>query len=110
MTCLCISYNQPQPWQTDQGRAMVPPDWAMMGVADNARPVINVDACIADAVQALWDAGVWTTGSCCGHGDPASRTVIVDRGDRRKARDVLDRVDKTIRIGAWEMILDGESR
>lgn len=108
MACKCISYNQPKPWQTDQERVLNCPDWAW-ALFQNSRPTICVDACIADAVQSLWDAHVWTYGSCCGHGDPAKRTVIVDRGDREKARKVLDRVDATIRVGAWELVFDGES-
>ncbi len=28
----------------------------------------GVDACIADLVQALNDAGIYTSQSCCGHG------------------------------------------
>ncbi|QDP67012.1 MAG: hypothetical protein Unbinned3138contig1000_54 [Prokaryotic dsDNA virus sp.] len=105
MTCKCISYNQPRPWQTDQERVLQCPDWAM-ALFQNARPTICVDACIADAVQALWDAHVWTYGSCCGHGDLEKRTVIVDWGHREKAREVLDRVDATIRVGAWELVFD----
>jgi len=77
-----------------------------MALFQNARPTICVDACIADAVQALWDAHVWTYGSCCGHGDLEKRTVIVDWGHREKAREVLDRVDATIRVGAWELVFD----
>ena len=109
MACKCISYNQPLPWQTEQERVLSCPDWAL-AMFQNERQTICVDACIADAVQALWDAHVWTYGSCCGHGDPEKRTVIVDLGDRDKAREVLDRVDETVRVGAWELIFDGESR
>jgi hypothetical protein len=35
----------------------------------SGRTVVPVDACIADEVQALNDAGVHTLGSCCGHGE-----------------------------------------
>lgn len=34
----------------------------------SGRIMVPVDACIADEVQFLNDAGVWTLGSCCGHG------------------------------------------
>lgn len=106
MSCKCISYNQPQPRQTDPEQVLEAPDWAVSG---GAKPTICVDACISDAVQALWDARIWTYGSCCGHGDPTKRTVIVDRADRDKARSMLKTVDDTIRVGAWELIFDGAS-
>lgn len=105
--CACISYNQPQPWQTVPERVLKCPEWAM-ALFQNARATICVDSCIADSVLALWGARIWTYGSCCGHGDPAKRAVIVDRGDRGRARRVLDRVDETVRVGAWELVFDGE--
>ncbi len=30
--------------------------------------IYSIDACIKDEVQMLWDAGIETTGCCCGHG------------------------------------------
>jgi len=103
MTCKCISYNRPQPWQTEPERVMERPSWM---TNHDARPTICVDACIADAVQALWDARIWTIGSCCGHGDPSMRGVIVDRADREPARRVLDQIDPSIRVGAWVLVFD----
>ena len=29
---------------------------------------VSIDACIAPLIQDLWNAGVQTVGSCCGHG------------------------------------------
>lgn len=34
----------------------------------SGRTEIMVDACLADLVQALNDAGIETQGCCCGHG------------------------------------------
>jgi hypothetical protein len=106
MACKCISYNRPQPWQREPEQVLETPEWAVSG---GARQTVCVDACIADAVRALWSASIWTYGSCCGHGEPSKRTVIVDMADRKKAREVLDLVDDTIRVGAWELIFDGAS-
>lgn len=37
-----------------------------------------VDSCIADLVQALNDAGLYTGGSCCGHGKHAGTISLHD--------------------------------
>lgn len=37
---------------------------------------VVVDGCIADWIRALNDEGIYTTGSCCGHGEePATATI-----------------------------------
>jgi hypothetical protein len=46
------------------------------GDHDTQRPVA-VDACVAPAVKALWDAGFVTLGSCCGHGELGSGPSLV---------------------------------
>lgn len=35
------------------------------------RETTSVDRCVAPLVQALWERGVITTGSCCGHNQRA---------------------------------------
>lgn len=35
------------------------------------RETTSVDRCVAPLVQALWERGVITTGSCCGHNQQA---------------------------------------
>lgn len=42
----------------------------------SGRTVVMVDACIAEEVQALNDAGVWTLGCCCGHGKAEPEALI----------------------------------
>lgn len=36
-----------------------------------------IDACIAPVIQHLWDSGIWTIGSCCGHGGVLGRPSII---------------------------------
>lgn len=38
----------------------------------------GVDSCIADLVQALNDAGIYTAQSCCGHGSGRGRIDLHD--------------------------------
>lgn len=40
--------------------------------------VKGIDACIADLVQALNNAGLYTSQSCCGHGQGAGRIDLHD--------------------------------
>lgn len=55
-------------WGTHKGlRVLVPAVNSHTGEA-YWRDDMPIDACIADIVQALNDAGIYTAGSCCGHG------------------------------------------
>jgi hypothetical protein len=60
LPCDCISYNRP-----DLG-GTVSPVVIDDGAPGMTRP-FEVDACIVDALRELWDAGIETEGSCCGH-------------------------------------------
>jgi hypothetical protein len=44
------------------------PESGEFGIDEVGRRCFRLDACIAPAVQALWNARVKTTGCCCGHG------------------------------------------
>ena len=44
------------------------PSHPEFGIDDEGRHCFAIDACIAPALQALWDAGIKTVGCCCGHG------------------------------------------
>lgn len=37
-------------------------------VAKGLSPDLGIDRCIVDEVRSLWDRGIITYGSCCGHG------------------------------------------
>jgi hypothetical protein len=45
--------------------------------------VVGLDACIAAEIQELWERGVQTVGSCCGHGDPTLAIIMVEEGSVR---------------------------
>lgn len=102
MSCTCISYNQPNETQTTPERVLPIPDWAKS--FGESRATVCVDDCIADAVLSLWDAKIWTLGSCCGHGVIEKRSVIVDVADKQAAIEILSDIDSTIQVGAWELV------
>ena len=52
----------------------------------SGRTTVMVDACIADKVQALNDAGVHTLGSCCGHGKTQGSIIIEENGQRKELK------------------------
>lgn len=47
----------------------------------SGRTEVPVDACIADEVQYLNDKGVWTLGSCCGHGEGHPHCLIAKESE-----------------------------
>lgn len=72
--CTCRSSNRPDIGETPE--TILDPneyfDW------DSPVDKVAVDECIADEVLALWEAGIWTKGSCCGHNDFWGRSIILD--------------------------------
>ena len=56
---------------------------------------VCVDACIAKEIEALWEAGIWTRGSCCGHnGEYGNVNVVVaKREDPEETAEVLEEVN-----------------
>lgn len=38
----------------------------------------KIDRCVADLVEALQDAHIWTSGSCCGHGVEDGNILLED--------------------------------
>lgn len=76
MTCNCKSYNK------DVGGTVDPVilnpneyfNW------DSPAKNVPVDACIASEIEACWKHGIWTRGSCCGHGT-SNPSVIIDKGE-----------------------------
>lgn len=97
--CDCISYNQPKPHQHTPEVVLFVPTWI-----SKDRKTVCVDSCISDAVQYLWKHRVWTLGSCCGHGDATKRSVIVERENRELAEKLLSDFDRSISVGAWELV------
>ena len=56
--CSCKSYNNPQPHQTTEEQILTYPFTGKK---------VCIDACIANTISTLWNKGIRTGGSCCGH-------------------------------------------
>ena len=90
----CISSNQPDAWQT------LPPVTVESPFPDVVTPV-SLDACIAEDIQRLWAAGIWTLGSCCGHGDVNPSVVLASHADGERALEVLSARERRWDVMAW---------
>lgn len=102
--CDCISYNRPQEYQKTPSIGLTPPQWALD--SGGVKDLILVDSCIADQVQALWDAGIWTESSCCGHNGEFWRSIIVGKLDARRARDLLqERFERPAMVAYWSLVI-----
>lgn len=49
---------------------------------------VDIDACLVEIVEAMWDAGIVTRSVCCGHGDGRAE-VVVRQLDAAKAHHIL---------------------
>lgn len=102
--CECISCNRPQPYQTVPEVELTAPEWS------GATKPVCVDACMVPVIEALWAERIWTLNCCCGHNGEFDRAVIVDRADRKRAEEVIDRLGDGANVGAWELIWSKEPR
>ena len=64
---------------------------------ERLRRTIKVDRCIAAVIFSLWNNGISTLGSCCGH-NKANPSVVVEAGYDKEQLDrivqIIDKVDK----------------
>lgn len=104
--CDCISYNGQVPGQQGTPEVLLAvPDWVT-----RERRTVAVDACIADHIKALWEAGIWTEGCCCGHNGQFPRNVIVDRENHVTAQAFLDARQAGITVMSWQLRSDAPNK
>ena len=107
--CDCYSYNG-EVGTVPAKILQVPKEWQW------EKENVEVDACIADQVLALWDAGIVTLSSCCGHEgqdiphwpdtNPRKPSVVLSEGAQaREACDLLKKIDpdRTWTIFSWRL-------
>lgn len=75
---------------------------------DNETKKVPVDACIAEEIKALWEAGIWTRGCCCGHnGKYGNLNVIVAKKENpKRAAEVLEEIDpeREWKVLQWQLV------
>jgi hypothetical protein len=93
--CKCKSYNK----QTGEVPEVVldAPDWSR-------KESICIDACIADVIKELWDKGITTGGSCCGHNKENPSVIVWENEDVNEAFSVISKVDsRSWTVLRWEL-------
>jgi hypothetical protein len=69
---------------------------------------ICIDACIADTIQHLWNSGITTLNSCCGHGRLKPSIVLgqsCDHDSADIARHLIQQVDdRDFSLLSWHLI------
>lgn len=66
---------------------------------------ICIDACIAKTIRHVWDSGIVTLNSCCGHGKD-SPTIILEQNCNKfhadKVREIIAQVDsRSFKLLSW---------
>jgi len=101
--CNCKSYNKPE-WGGEKPEVCLPkPEWS-----PRQNTTICIDACIADAIQMLWDNGIHTANSCCGH-NKWNPTIILENSSSQeecdKAKRLLSQNDgRDWKILQWRLV------
>ena len=88
--CDCHSYN----WEIGKT-----PEAVVNGV--------SLDACIADTIRYLWDNGVSTQGSCCGHNRTTPSIVLADGEENysRIRKLIAEKDDRYYELSQWRRVL-----
>lgn len=95
--CDCISYNRPRPQQKTPSIVVNMPFFEPEGPTTE----VSLDACIADQVKALWDAGIPTMSSCCGHNGEFPRHVVVSSEYAWEAKEALKSFRSPLTVSFW---------
>lgn len=104
MSCDCHSYNG------DFGTTPEVKLTMLVGILpDGERRYkdVMIDACIAPVIQYLWDNGVTTGGSCCGHGHN-SPSIVLEQGveNYSQVRDwIKEKDDRFFELTQWRRVI-----
>jgi hypothetical protein len=93
--CNCHSYNMDT---GDNPNIILYPPSHIGFTYPDGEPIetVCVDACIAQVIQHLWDNGVKTMNSCCGHGKKTPSIILEDKSTDEHAayvRDLISDID-----------------
>jgi hypothetical protein len=96
--CNCHSYN----WEVGQEPNVIleAPEWSH-------KDTICIDACIASIIQHLWDNGIVTLNSCCGHNKKNPSIVLTESISENYAnavRRIISEVDdREFTLYSWKL-------
>lgn len=93
MSCNCRSYN----WEIGE----VPE--RILGYPFTGNTVC-IDACIAHVLEHLWENGIETLGSCCGHGKDSPSIVLSQDNAERVRRLIADVDNRQFKLLFWRLV------
>lgn len=68
---------------------------------------VMIDTCIASVIQHLWDKGVNTGGSCCGHGNKPP-SIVLGPGAENYSQIlewIAEKDDRWFELSQWKRVL-----
>ena len=75
---------------------------------EKGEKTVCVDACISHVIKHIWNNGVFTKGSCCGHnGKYGKPSIILDSSIKNadKVRKLISEVDeRDFKLMSWNLI------
>lgn len=104
MSCTCHSYNK-QTGTTPEVKMK-----HLVSVTPDGEPSykdVVIDACIAPVIKVLWESGVNTLGSCCGHNKNNPSIVLGECEERySEIRKFIKEVDdRYFELSQWKRVL-----
>lgn len=98
LKCSCHSYNG------DTGTVK-----EILLTSPDGEKTVAIDACIAPVIKKLWDNGIWTIGSCCGHnGKFGFPSIVLSESvdNYTKIRELIAEVDdRHFELSQWKRVL-----
>jgi len=95
--CNCISNSRPSLGGTELALVIQNPFSPTL-------KTVCIDSCIAPIIQELWDAGVETGGSCCGHNGKISLFKSVVISNKKQAVLAKRIVGERMEVLFWDLV------
>lgn len=98
--CTCRSYN----WEIGETPEVILDPNKYFPFQTPAKTVC-VDACIAEQIETLWNAGIWTMACCCGHNKQPPDVVLSEHQQAKEAKRILSVIDdRNWKVKAWKLV------
>lgn len=68
---------------------------------------VMIDACISSVIQHLWENGVGTSGSCCGHGNMPPSIVLTEGAENYSQIRawIAEKDERWFELSQWKRVL-----
>lgn len=102
--CKCWSYNGDFGTVKPVKLSML---YAILPNGEEKYKDVNIDACISQVLKHLWDNGIFTLSSCCGHGNrPPSIVLAESEENYKKIRKLIKEKDERwFELSQWRRTL-----